>query len=303
MEYRHAVSYDRVILIGQSMPLEQPSLYHAADALSARSQAAYLLLHKAQLAILFACALAGGFGPYDLGLARIVAISIAAAMFVALFFSVLLKVMGYDDRWFRARALAENIKSLSWAFSTVVVAANSEREYVSQVNELTERLPQLAKHLHTGNESCTFTKSIHERRALPLDQRFSLYVAERIGDQQKWYANKAKENAQKETLWFIILIALEFLAIAAAAFQAWALWQFNLTSGVVALASVGIAWSQTKRFSDLANSYGVAADDLRGIRDANSTVSSDEQLAELVRAAENAISREHSMWVARRLPY
>ena len=127
-----------------------------------------------------------------------------------------------------------------------------------------------------------------------------LYRQERVADQIAWYQQHAGHNARMETRWQWIVFVIEFIAILYAALQAWRLCSFNLLSGLAAMGTAFVAWSQTRRHSDLANGYGVAVEDLRRISAANAGALTDAEVERFVRDVEIAISREHSMWLARR---
>jgi hypothetical protein len=62
-----------------------------------------------------------------------------------------------------------------------------------------------------------------------------------------------------------------------------------------------IAWMQTKRFSDLDVSYSIAANDLRRISAERKNAETEEDVQILVKEIETAVSREHSMWLTRRI--
>ena len=66
------------------------------------------------------------------------------------------------------------------------------------------------------------------------------------------------------------------------------------------LATASIAWLQVRRHQELAQSYNLAAHELGLIAIQATHVGSDEGLSKFVADAETAISREHTMWVARR---
>ena len=85
----------------------------------------------------------------------------------------------------------------------------------------------------------------------------------------------------------------------------------NLTGAFSAVAAASMAWLQMKRYQDLAQAYALVAHELglievqaedvrRLIETQAQRVHREEHLASFVANAENAISREHTMWVARR---
>ena len=61
-----------------------------------------------------------------------------------------------------------------------------------------------------------------------------------------------------------------------------------------------IAWMQVKRYQELAQSYGLATQELGLIASRGLHVASDEELSKFVAESETAISREHTLWTARR---
>jgi anti-sigma-K factor RskA len=60
------------------------------------------------------------------------------------------------------------------------------------------------------------------------------------------------------------------------------------------------AWSQMKRNDELAQSYALAAQELEEIETLTKNQASEKAFSQLVEQAENSISREHTLWCARR---
>ena len=141
---------------------------------------------------------------------------------------------------------------------------------------------------------------MREARALPTDKRLALFNEHRVHDQIGWYMNKAKINARAEHRWFAAIIAADALAVAFAVIRLLSDSEYNPTGGIVAVAACLLAWTQTKRFSDLANSYGVAGRDLNGLATRADHVHSEEELQSFVDDVEQAISREHRLWIDKR---
>jgi hypothetical protein len=74
----------------------------------------------------------------------------------------------------------------------------------------------------------------------------------------------------------------------------------NPTGTFSTLAAAAMAWLQVKRYQELAQSYLLAAHELGLIEAQSLHVHTEVELSAFVANAENAISREHTMWVARR---
>jgi hypothetical protein len=77
-------------------------------------------------------------------------------------------------------------------------------------------------------------------------------------------------------------------------------WSVNLTGLFAAMATAFVAWPQVKQHESVAQAYAIATMDLGLIQEQGARIEGDEQLAAFVADAENAISREHTLWVARR---
>ena len=279
-------------------PAEYSSLQRAADGASLSAQKTFLWLNIVQLWILSLNALIAGWNPPDPAAQRKVAIAVCVLMFIALMIASALKVGKFDDKWFRARAYAENIKIAAWLF---VTGRLDEAGFLEKINELNERLPEFAKAValyHDGGPN--ITEWMREARKLALPERVALYRSQRLDDQLNWYHSKSTFNARKERNWFVALFIIEFVAFGYAVVQAWLMWEFNAVGGVAAASAAFIAWMQTKRFSDLGLSYQIAAADLHGIGEKYRDIASEDAFGEMVKESEAAISREHTVWLSRR---
>jgi hypothetical protein len=74
----------------------------------------------------------------------------------------------------------------------------------------------------------------------------------------------------------------------------------NLTGVFSASAAGAMAWTQVKKYQELAQSYAMAAMDLGIAREKLAHVAGDIQFEAFVADSESAISREHTMWITRR---
>jgi hypothetical protein len=212
-----------------------------------------------------------------------------------------------DDAWFRARAFAENAKNAAWRFMIKPkpgAADEDEREeaaYLEELQQIRDRFPQVESHLskydHGGDE---LTTRMREVRQLTTAERLEFYKQYRLQDQIEWYRNKAKANAEAEGRWFTAILVIESLAIVAAVMRILSIHDYNPTGAIAAVAACLLAWSQTRRHSDLANSYGVACRDLNGLRTRAEHVHDESALQRFVAEVESAISREHRLWLEKR---
>jgi hypothetical protein len=65
-------------------------------------------------------------------------------------------------------------------------------------------------------------------------------------------------------------------------------------------AATGVAWSQSRRHEELVQSYGLAAHELNELETVVGGVGTEAMFKEFIEQAEETISREHTMWCARR---
>ena len=71
--------------------------------------------------------------------------------------------------------------------------------------------------------------------------------------------------------------------------------------GVAAAAvAAGAAWTQTRQHSAVATAYALASQELAAMGSLASRITSEAQLSQFVNDTETAISREHTLWRARR---
>jgi hypothetical protein len=121
----------------------------------------------------------------------------------------------------------------------------------------------------------------------------------RVRQQQAWYKIRADQNRHKAQSWRMALVAGEVVGIALAAMKAFDVWQVDVSGILAAFVSSGAAWLSLKQHGNLASAYAVAATELDLIVD-KLTDAREQDWAKLVADAEEAISREHTMWLASR---
>jgi len=61
-----------------------------------------------------------------------------------------------------------------------------------------------------------------------------------------------------------------------------------------------ISWTQVKKYQELAQSYDVTAQELGMVAEQLRHIGDEPRFSTFVSEAESAISREHTLWVARR---
>ena len=151
---------------------------------------------------------------------------------------------------------------------------------------------------HLG-ESQT-TDKMNEIRELPLQERIDFYKQYRIQEQLLWYQKKSKFNTEKASLFFWLLIAANFIALILSIFK---IKYGDLVLPIdvmIAIAGGLLSWIQAKRFTELSASYALTAREIGFINEQFATIDSEDNFSKFIGDAENAFSREHTQWAARR---
>jgi hypothetical protein len=216
------------------------------------------------------------------------------------------KQRGDDKGWFDGRAVAESVKTLTWRYMMRLKPFDDDttcdQTFVGELDAIRKARSGLQLRVGAlGEDAEQITPRMREARQLPVEQRRDLYVKERLEDQAKWYAGKAEVNRRRTNRLFWAALAAQVLALALAVWQvAFPSAGLSLVGPLLALAAAFTAWTQLGRNDELSKSYALANQELLSIKAVLDTVGTEQELAQLVRDGEGAISREHTMWVAKR---
>jgi len=283
--------------------MKYPALFESADQASNRSQGSFLWLVRAEYFFLLVAAV------FSLGWSEKRAYFLAYAVILA----IPMGLMAYrslkkpEKTWYRARALAESVKTLSWRFAMRAEpfdddrAADARRDFQHLVKEVLKANHDIADAI--GGVAISGEQLPNELQAIRefgLEQRKNYYLTHRVGDQRDWYERKARANAAAARTWFWISfvaysLGLFFILVRVVdpAYFGWP------TEPLVVFASVAIGWTQIKKFNELAAAYSLTAQEIGLseilIRDARTNRS----FSTAVNEVELAFSREHTQWTAR----
>lgn len=282
---------------------DYPALYRAADQLSKKAQAAfYLLLRVHLIALVVAAALSVLNYPHSA-----VAIAQALALLTALASSIYLGTSRPDKTWYGARAVAESAKTLAWRFASRAEPFQASDEdgvrmhFRQTLRAVVEQNSDIASKFEGDLSGAQISRTMDQMRKRPLAERKAAYVAGRVEDQLNWYERNANQNRRKQHKFFAGLVTLNAIALVLALIK---IWEPDLpywpTDVFIAGAASLISWTQAKRYSDLATSYALAANEISFIREQAERIKDDEAFSTFVGDAENAFSREHTQWVARK---
>jgi hypothetical protein len=260
-----------------------------------------------QLALLIVAAIAGVFtlrlGHHGADYAGVVGgLAFIAAIFVRLF-----EERVHDEReWYESRAAAESAKTLSWRYAVggnpfpeSMPDAEAKRLLVTRMHEISHELTYIKMTISQapGGE---VTAPMASLRREPRADRIRAYKKERLEQQTAWYSSRSAEKELRSRQWLAVVITAEALGFIGAVVKASGVTGIDLL-GIFAAVSAGVgAWVQSRQYRTLATAYNVTARELRQVSTLADEQMSADDWANFVDQAEEAISREHTMWVASR---
>jgi hypothetical protein len=237
------------------------------------------------------------------------AIASASLFFVSIGITIWLNVKKPEDVWYNGRAVAESVKTRAWRWMMQAEPYGNtpehdlaSREFIADLKQILEQNRSLGDAIGEGSSiKAPISKNMLAIRQLPYQQRTAVYKEHRVDEQAIWYWKKTKYNKKMATIWFWTMIALHSFAIFYLLLLKIKSPTTKLPVEVVAVcASSVLGWLQTKKHKELSASYALAAQEISLIRGEASYVKSEESLSDFVINSENAFSREHTQWFARK---
>lgn len=300
-----------------------PELFRVADSASLQGQRRSVLLSAWELALLVVAAAAGSADgePW--------AWPAAVAYLGAIVLALVISRQNPQGLWYEGRAAAESVKTLAWKFAVRADAyqppprslPDAEGLYRFQLGRVlnafrgSRALGPAAGDAATGTAADTgsggpdagagVTEAMRGLRAQPLAVRREVYLRERIQVQHGWYRAKARYCARAGFWTGVLGVVLPLLGLVLAVLRAMGWFRYDALGTVSAVAASVTAWAQLRQYRPLAAAYALAAEELELIRrqltglDVGSA-DAEEIWARLARDAEDAVSREHTTWQARR---
>jgi hypothetical protein len=285
-------------------PADFPALYRSADRESLRAQRSYLRSLRVRLGALIVAAFGGAVtlttaGGFQIG-GGLAFLAFACALGAELFLATTRPL----TTWYEGRAAAESAKTLAWRYMMraapfEVDAPDLDKRFLAQTYSLLQDLESIS--LATGEpDAQQIADKMRQVRALDFEERRQVYLADRIADQQRWYSEKARWNDRQARGWVLVSIVLEIAGLVGGALKAFGWINFDLLGFLAAAAGSVMAWIEAKQHRNLATAYGIASQELASIATELPMVNSEERWAAFVGQAEEAISREHTLWRASR---
>lgn len=238
----------------------------------------------------------------DAGIAVLQAMTLLAALACAIY----LYFVRPDRQWYSGRAVAESVKTLTWRYITKAEPFNNsdvldEHDFIQRLRAIIEQNKAIAGLLTSHLNNLPVTPEMQKVRAGDATERLDYYRLHRIVDQQAWYARKAAFNKKRVRYYFWVLIAVISIAIILSLLRVkYPTAQYWPTDFFVTAAAGVLSWIQAKKFQELSASYALTAHEIGLIRQQSAGPMDDNKLSDFVGDAENAFSREHTQWIARK---
>lgn len=282
-----------------------PALFHLADKAATRAQRSFVgwVVGTGVASVLAALSTA-----YDAPLVSGVRIGSLAA---ALFFALQLLLLGGawvrrpDRSWYDARAGAESVKTMIWRFGVggEPFPIHLSSEAAEQV--LAERASRVFEELHAtlprseAREFLPLPGPLLELRRSVLKERRVAYLQGRLEGQRSWYRQKARHHERRVALGMLAMALIGAAGVVGGLLRAIDSLGFDFDAAGVCGALVGavLGLQQARQHSVLSRAYTVTADEIELLM-AHAPSVSESDWARFVDSAEEALSREHTMWLA-----
>ncbi len=295
------------------MKLDFPDIYECASSASEEAQERYLNLIKIEYLFLFLTSITAFF-KFQTEF-TIITIILVLAVIVSQAYRHFTKP---EQQWYRARALAESIKTITWRyimgskpFDNVSIKNDdkiSKKEFLQRIEEIKSinefnTIAPIANVDLTKME--TLTKSMAHVRNFSLNQKKAFYLENRIQNQRLWYVKKADYNKKANRRWMIIIVGLTviyliFMLLIAANKITENDWYGNIEPTLI-LITAFIGWVQIKKHGELSSSYILTAHEIQSLAQELSLIDDDAvEFEKFVDSSEQAFSREHTQWIARK---
>jgi hypothetical protein len=278
-----------------------PALYRSVDAESLAGQRQFIWCMRLRLGGLFTAAAGGALTSFE-GIEWLGGLIAMVALLVALAAELYTVGMRPDRVWYEGRAAAESAKTLTWRYMVRGEGFESDQADVDArfIDELGGLLTDLQHVPPTDGTGGQITPLMRQARASNFETRTAFYREFRVKDQLKWYSGKARFNAKRLRQWTTATVIFEVVGI----FAAGLLWarviSFDALGLVSALAAAFTAWVQSRQYQTLSSAYSVTSHEVSSVLSQLDSLPDEPSWSRFVGEAEEAFSREHTLWRASR---
>lgn len=285
---------------------DYPCFYKIFDRYSLEGQKKYLLWIRIELLILIITSLIGLF-PFAGSKVLPILSSITFVLVIGVTF--LIKYRKFEDDWYIGRAITESIKSLTWKylvkgepFGNKVPISDEEidKRFNNLLKEIIKENKSFLKVSYPDDDGIVISDKMLSIRKLSFNERKLIYIEERVKNQRDWYITKAKSNKVKSNYFFWGIICIQFIAFVYSLILIKNSIIFNIVPLMTTIAVSLLTWLQVKQHQELSQSYAVAVNDINLILCNEKYINDEEKFEVFVADSENAFSREHTLWIARK---
>lgn len=286
-----------------------PNYFVAGDTASKKAQFWYIRLFGLDLLLMVLSAILSVYNYQTDESKTIVYIISGLLLLGAMLISIFLKMKKYEDIWYRGRALAESSKTLTWRFIMTseyfennISDEEADRRFIQRIREINNEFSDLNNVLSSTQLNLPIiTGEMKRVRGLSLNDKKTYYLNNRIQNQIDWYSSKADDSKFKYDVWFFAIIILQFFALISIGFLIKCpSSDFNFVGVFSTIAASGFSWLQVKKYQENKEAYTTANSELNLIKAEGNKNFSDNEFSEYVLDSENAMSREHTMWLAQK---
>ena len=285
---------------------DMPQLFQAADMASLEAQASFVDGTRLRLGLVVVAAVLG-VTAWRVGASNIDVLALGSTV---LFVGALL-VEGFlwksrpDKTWYDARAVAESAKTLAWKYAVKGEPFNDENTSEQDTTRvLLEKFNGISSQYNNVELAAVNAPAVstwmRDQRSESWSKRKEVYRRERLVHQKNWYTKKARYNKRRSTQWRIALVVTEFLGVIASLLSAFSESMPLFGPALAALVVAVVAWLETKQHDFNARAYSAAVSDLAQAETRLDIAENEAAWAQEVENAEEAISREHTLWLASR---
>lgn len=279
-----------------------PALYESADKIAKDSQSVFCWLFGMNLVFL---TIAVALSVFYVASVEFIYCQILV-LFASLGITVLLGYQLPEKTWYGGRALAESTKTMAWRFMMKAEPFNiddtkSSELFLGKLKKLIKDNKEITSKSVASLGEQEITDEMKSVRASKMADRKAFYLNNRIINQLDWYKSKSAFNQKRAQQFFCLIILVTLLAIAFSIFrisnptaEQWP------TDVYIGIASALLGWNQAKKFRELSASYAQTAYEISLIKAQATQVRTEKAFSIFVSDAENAFSREHVQWLARR---
>lgn len=279
-----------------------PSLYHASDLASLSGQRSTKLRTSWLLALVVTAAAGGAVDVSVADRLNVGGLVSTLAFAGALFLGLSTTAARPEVRWYEGRAAAESVKTMSYRYAVGgdpygVTIADADAIFLGRLRHIMDNLPHLAK---TTKQTEQITETMRVVRAADLPARRQFYVRDRIEDQINFYSRRQGEFEEAAHKLAILSALFAIVGIGFGVARMFDVLPFDLLGTLAAVVASLRAWSDMNQYRTTAAAYAVTTQELATTKSEEKLVKGETEWCRFVSDTEDAISREHTLWFARK---